>query len=153
MNGFNRIMITFDPLHRQQFKYHIFSRQFVAATTLRRISAKVFRSLYDIQTSLYQPPTLLTVLHSDITRPNKDKMSSNRFGPPPLSTHDLQDQIWTLQKELDRAFERISNLEAGRVGDREYVLELEGVLDGVFSAWVVNRGRNVTGNGMGNWRR
>ena len=84
-------------------------------------------------------------------------MSSNRFGPPAPSTHDLQDQIWTLQKELDRALERISDLEAERVGDREYVLELEGILDGVFSVWVMNRGRHGMGNGMGhemgNWRR
>ena len=49
----------------------------------------------------------------------------NRPGPPAPSTHDLQDQIRNLQKEVIRTYKHIAELEAKHVQLHQYMLKSE----------------------------
>ena len=49
----------------------------------------------------------------------------NRPGPPAPSTHDLQDQIRNLQKEVIRAYKRIDELESKYAQIYQYMLKSE----------------------------
>ncbi|KAK0101867.1 hypothetical protein ONS95_001322 [Cadophora gregata] len=77
------------------------------------------------------------------------------IGPPAPSSNDLQDQIWKLQEESRGYLARIDNPEARIVEDRQYALELERVLNGMFSGWTMNPTGDQAGNqtGTGSWNQ